>query len=150
MTHYTITQQASGIILFHGEAISEQDALDRMARDAGYADYASIPDEIDGGDTLIISEHCNPDDAIAAIRNAKNLRRLLDSLQDYEDALNPDDPIPRETRLRMAGIDICELPHFGGDEPSNTLGVWSWDEDRLLVGEGPFSDWRIVDREDWN
>lgn len=37
-----------------------------------------------------------------------------------------------------------ELPSFGGETPASTFGVWSWDADRLLVGEG--SDWRIVSR----
>lgn len=39
-----------------------------------------------------------------------------------------------------------DLPTFGGEEPESTIGVWSWDEDRLLVGEG--YDWRIVDRDE--
>ncbi len=54
MTHFTITQSATGIVLFDGEADSEAQALDLMAKDAGYADYASIPEEIGGGDTLVI------------------------------------------------------------------------------------------------
>lgn len=41
-----------------------------------------------------------------------------------------------------------ELPTFGGAEPRNTVGVWSWDETRLLVGEGR-DDLRIIDREEW-
>lgn len=27
-----------------------------------------------------------------------------------------------------------DLPTFGGTEPSDTAGVWSWDADRVLVG----------------
>lgn len=26
------------------------------------------------------------------------------------------------------------LPTFGGDEPNNTAGIWSWDADRVIVG----------------
>lgn len=37
------------------------------------------------------------------------------------------------------------LPTFDGDEPTNTSGVWSWDADRLLVGEGR-ADLQIVPR----
>lgn len=37
------------------------------------------------------------------------------------------------------------LPTFGGDEPADTTGVWSWDADRLLVGEGR-ADLQIVPR----
>lgn len=49
---YTVDQAATGVVLFSGPARSEQHALDLMAQDAGYADYASIPEEIGGGDTL--------------------------------------------------------------------------------------------------
>ena len=27
-----------------------------------------------------------------------------------------------------------DLPTFGGDEPADTCGVWSWDADRVIVG----------------
>lgn len=54
MPRYTISQQTTGVVLFSGEANSEADALDKMARDAGYDDYASIPTEIGGGDTLLV------------------------------------------------------------------------------------------------
>lgn len=58
MTVYTVTQTATGVALFEGEARDEAHALDLMARDAGYADYASIPAEIGGGDTLAVIETC--------------------------------------------------------------------------------------------
>lgn len=32
-------------------------------------------------------------------------------------------------------LDWSSLPVFGGEEPASTLGVWSWDETHLLVGE---------------
>ena len=41
-------------------------------------------------------------------------------------------------------INWSSLPTFGGNEPSDTSGVWSWDADSLLVGEG--SDLEIVPR----
>jgi hypothetical protein len=41
-------------------------------------------------------------------------------------------------------IDWANLPTFGGNEPSDTFGVWSWDANSLLVGEG--SDLEIVPR----
>lgn len=44
-------------------------------------------------------------------------------------------------------IDYTSLPTFGGDEPSDTQGVWSWDETRLLVGYG--SDLEIVGRKEF-
>ena len=30
--------------------------------------------------------------------------------------------------------EMCELPTFGGEEPSNTEGIWSWDKARMIVG----------------
>jgi hypothetical protein len=33
---------------------------------------------------------------------------------------------------RIACFD--ELPTFGGDEPDDTSGVWSWDAARVIVG----------------
>ncbi len=54
MNTYTITQQTTGVVLFSGVANSERDALDKMAQYAGYSDYASIPAEIGGGDTLLV------------------------------------------------------------------------------------------------
>lgn len=36
----------TGIVLWEGEAADEQAALDACARDAGYDDDASIPDEV--------------------------------------------------------------------------------------------------------
>lgn len=56
MQKYTITQSKTEAVLYDGPATSERDALDRMARAAGYRDYASIPPEIGGGDTLEINE----------------------------------------------------------------------------------------------
>lgn len=45
------------------------------------------------------------------------------------------------------GVDMTSLPTFGGPEPEDTVGIWSWDATRLLVGEG-MADLRIVARED--
>ncbi len=41
--------------------------------------------------------------------------------------------------------DFSDLPCFGGEEPSDTENVWSWDERRLLVGTCP-DDMEIVPR----
>ncbi len=42
----------------------------------------------------------------------------------------------RDHGLRVAHgvLDWTDLPVFGGDEPADTAGVWSWDAMRLLVG----------------
>ena len=43
-------------------------------------------------------------------------------------------------------VDMTSLPTFGGVEPKDTSGIWSWDATRLIIGTG--SDYEIVDR-DW-
>lgn len=42
---------------------------------------------------------------------------------------------------------LTGLPTFGGPEPSDTAAIWSWDERRLIIGEGRLE---IVYRADWN
>lgn len=40
--------------------------------------------------------------------------------------------------LRVDEIyDVAELPTYGGDEPQDTMGIYSWDETRLLYCDGP-------------
>ena len=50
----------------------------------------------------------------------------------------------------MAGgeLDWTSLPVFGGPEPDNTIEVWSWDAQRLLVGTHQ-GDLEIVERTEW-
>jgi len=43
-------------------------------------------------------------------------------------------------------VDLSDLPNYGGIEPVSTIEVWSWDESRLLVGDGSPRDWEIVTR----
>jgi hypothetical protein len=72
---------------------------------------------------------------------SKNLDELLQNLREIADADGTRD------WAENAGIDLTSLPTFGGDEPDDTGGVWSWDENRLLVGDGSFEDWEIVSRD---
>ncbi len=44
---------------------------------------------------------------------------------------------------------LGDLPNFGGDMPSDTTHIWSWDEDRLLVGTCQ-QDYEIVTRKEWS
>ena len=85
-----------------------------------------------------------------AILTASNLTELLVALNTAGDEIN---------RLQADGLDaggligdygrsVPECPTFGGDEPEDTAGVWSWDEDRLLVGEG-WGSCQIVARGEW-
>ena len=54
MTTYRIENTASGIILGDYEADSKHAALDAMARDAGYADYAEAQEVAPAKDGEII------------------------------------------------------------------------------------------------
>jgi hypothetical protein len=47
MTHYTIEQSATASVLFDGDATDKQNALDLMAKDAGYTDYADLRHRFD-------------------------------------------------------------------------------------------------------
>jgi hypothetical protein len=78
----------------------------------------------------------------ANVKHATSLYDLLAALRALEAA------IPSEERVDDYGIDICELPIFSSDGPRCTVGVWSWDENQLLLGEGSFMEWCIVDRND--
>ena len=42
-------------------------------------------------------------------------------------------------------LDMTSLPTFGGTEPADTTGIWSWDETRMIVGDGS-ADLEIVER----
>jgi hypothetical protein len=52
------------------------------------------------------------------------------------------------TSIKKTALDWTSLPTFGGDEPKSTLGVWSWDETRLLIGTCT-DDLKIVLRADY-
>ncbi len=57
----------------------------------------------------------------------------LERLQDYLRVGTLWDGAP----LKHGELDTTSLPTFGGPEPADTQGVWSWDEERLLVGTCP-------------
>ena len=42
-----------------------------------------------------------------------------------------------------------DLPSYGGEAPDNTVEVWSWDADRLIVGTCA-DDVEIIARSDWS
>ena len=46
MSIFQVRQTNSGAILWTGSADNETTALDAMAREAGYVDYAALPDGI--------------------------------------------------------------------------------------------------------
>ncbi|MGC5777278.1 hypothetical protein [Methylobacterium sp. NFXW15] len=48
MSIFQIRQKDNGAILWTGSAPNEEAALDAMAREAGYRDYAALPDTLRG------------------------------------------------------------------------------------------------------
>lgn len=46
MSIFQIRQKTNGAILWTGSAPDEQAALDAMAREAGYRDFAALPDTL--------------------------------------------------------------------------------------------------------
>jgi len=69
-----------------------------------------------------------------AIRNAATLDDLLIVLNETVPALLSGD------EREILAAEFCELPVYGGDEPTNTTAVWSWDSGRKIVGSSlPFS-----------
>lgn len=48
MKLYEIEQAETGVVMWKGEAESEAEALDAMAQDAGYRDYAHASEDTDG------------------------------------------------------------------------------------------------------
>ena len=84
-----------------------------------------------------------------AIANAADLDDLLAALQTAESHLavqRHDDPHLDfgEGIEQEFGVDLASLPTFGGPIPDDTIGVFSWDADRVLVADG--SAWAIEPR----
>jgi|WetSurMetagenome_2_1015567.scaffolds.fasta_scaffold1661089_1 hypothetical protein len=55
---------------------------------------------------------------IIVAKNLGELKKIWENMTDDENDM----------------LDSTSLPTFGGSEPSDTTGVWSWDEKNLLVG----------------
>jgi len=73
-------------------------------------------------------------DALHNIHRAADLDNLLQILRDI-DAILPEE---------WNTIDYSGLPTFGGAEPADTTGIWSWDENNLLTNDG--NGWHIEPR----
>ena len=85
----------------------------------------------------------------AEIRSSRDLWGMLDALIEFEAVARCEDSdCDTESTLKYHRVDLCQLPAFGGDEPRNTDGLWSYDDGHYLVGDGPFKGWEIVDRDD--
>jgi len=75
------------------------------------------------------------------IATATDLDELLEALRTIEAAL--DDATTMDTL-----IEVAELPVYGGEAPASTIGVWSWDSTRLLVGDSSWRECEICTREE--
>lgn len=64
--------------------------------------------------------------------DAATLDDLLALLEERSNALDADE------RLEDA-IDLADLPTYGGDEPRDTHGIYSWDESRVLAYDNGWS-----------
>jgi len=53
MAIFQVKQVATGAILWTGGAENEQQALDAMAREAGYSDFSAIPESLRGSGTQV-------------------------------------------------------------------------------------------------
>jgi hypothetical protein len=73
------------------------------------------------------------------IQEATSLEELLDAMREIEAECAEIGSDPQ------FAYDATALPVFGGAEPPDTLGIWSWDESRLLTGTCT-DDMRIVPR----
>ena len=67
------------------------------------------------------------------MKNITSLEELLDYIKDND----IDDRV------------MSDLPTFGGGMPSDTTHIWSWDEERLLIGTCS-EDYEIVTRKEWS
>ena len=81
---------------------------------------------------------CTATDDTGADAGAVALRSLDDLLEALQVAAEVAPEVTRDA-------DLSSLPTFGGDEPSDTNEVWSWDAERLLVGQC-VSDMHIIPR----
>ena len=81
---------------------------------------------------------------LADLPSRSNRRELLNSLTSLDDLM---DVLEQDDLLDLDSFDWTELPTFGGKEPQNTEGVWSWDKKRVLVGTS-FDDLSIEHNKD--
>jgi len=47
--------------------------------------------------------------------------------------------------ITLAELDLSDLPTYGGPAPNDTLGIYSWDETRLLIRADDGS-WQLIKR----
>lgn len=65
-----------------------------------------------------------------AVNEARDIFELCDVLNRYEEVAG--------VRLEDV-VDLCDLPTFGGDWDCRAVGVWSWDEENILVWDDAYA-----------
>ena len=78
------------------------------------------------------------------VNSADDLETLCDAMNEID--ANVPEGGKLEKMLQRAGIDMSDLPVFSKNAPKSTDGIWSYDDDSVLViaSEGDFE---IEDRE---
>ncbi len=93
----------------------------------------------------VFSEPPTSLDDLARILNdwAASAREHLAGMDDAPRELWPGAP--------MAGgrLDMSSLPTFGGEEPSDTAEIWSWDADSYLMTGDADRPFVVIPREQW-
>lgn len=74
------------------------------------------------------------------IKNCTTLNELRDVLNSYEDSGSIGSKLGEN-------CDLTDLPTFGGSEPSDTDGIFSWDGTRYLI---PSNAWELIEREQYD
>lgn len=82
MTRYNISNTLSGVSLGTYEADSQSAALDAMARDAGYANYAEANEVVPSAPGEILVEQVAPLYLSLSMRNAETVRRCVELIAD--------------------------------------------------------------------
>lgn len=127
------------IILFDGDKYSIYDinnCLDVFGRCENGIDFEAIKTAFDRTETATSFE--------AFKKLAQGFEPIKD-LDDLYQKMLKDHPSVMD---KYGNAWSSDLPNFGGEEPGDTDGVWSWDEKRLIIGE--FSgDLAIITREEF-
>lgn len=136
MTHRNVLGGPTGETI--GEYESETAAWQAAREQADASHRPVVTYRIRHGRVLAGQEGVWTDPAIARDLNALRAALIDDARRAHEAEANG---------RTYSAIDWTRLPTFGGAEPRNTAGVWSWDATRLLVGTSA-ADLRIVAREE--
>ena len=101
----------------------------------------------DGIDFEAIKEAFNRAEKVMGFDAFKEMAQSFEPIADL-DNLYKKMLIDHPSTLDRYGSWSSDLPNFGGEEPDDTDGVWSWDETRLIVGSFA-GDLAIITREEY-